>query len=115
MTDRINAWYAPSGALITDAPVPGCDMPLLNDDSARFYTGPYMVAESMSLSTAKTIASALGLVFRDADQAHRERIHAEIAEDIDRAICHGDGNDRAAPAVLTAIAAGRIRHLTINY
>lgn len=46
---------------------------------------------------------------RAADQAHRERIHAEIEEDIRRAVVtdHFD--------LIAAIAAGRIRHLTINY
>ena len=46
---------------------------------------------------------------RAADQSHRERIHAEIEADL----------LRAAPTyfddIIRAIAAGRIRHLTINY
>lgn len=59
--ESISAWYGPGGALVTDQPVPGCDMPLMTEDCQKFYGGPYMVAESMSKSTARTIAEALGL------------------------------------------------------
>jgi hypothetical protein len=49
---------------------------------------------------------------RAADQAHRERIHAEIANDL-------DDIDKTGPlsifGIVDAIAAGRIRHLSINY
>jgi len=57
------AWYGPGGALMTNAPVPGCSMTKLDDDMAKFYGGPYMIAESMSKRTARTIARALRLEF----------------------------------------------------
>jgi hypothetical protein len=46
---------------------------------------------------------------RAADQAHRERIHAEIAADL------GCLSIPGIPSLVESIAAGRIRHLTINY
>jgi hypothetical protein len=53
-----------------------------------------------------------GYVLND-DQAHRERIHAEIAEGLFTFASSMTSDD--GERVIDAIAAGRIRHLTINY
>jgi hypothetical protein len=54
---------------------------------------------------------------RQADHAHRERIHAEINADFHReaAIAHDERTIPEVWKITQAIAAGRIRHLTINY
>lgn len=52
---------------------------------------------------------------RRANQAHRERIHAEIEADIDLEFDEADRGADWSHTVTQAIAAGRIRHLTINY
>jgi hypothetical protein len=46
---------------------------------------------------------------RSADQAHRERIHAEVLADLEQL------RHYSTIYAVEAIAAGRIRHLTINY
>jgi hypothetical protein len=51
---------------------------------------------------------------RAADEAHRKRIHEEIADDLDAQSFCG-AMEWSAYGVVKTIAAGRIRHLTINY
>jgi hypothetical protein len=67
------------------------------------------MTEQDRISASKAQAEAIAATRRDADEAHRERIHAEIAVDL-RSVQNED-----FPGVVDAIAAGRIRHLTINY
>ena len=50
---------------------------------------------------------------RAADQAHRESIHAEIVEDLERELTPLEGMGWAAG--VDVIASGRIRHLSITY
>lgn len=57
-------WFGPGGALITDAPVEGLTLAKMSPVQARFYGGSYLIAESMSFSTAQRIAAALGLRFK---------------------------------------------------
>jgi len=63
--------------------------------------------ERVRLAQAQAQAIAEG-------KARRERIHAEIAEDLESQSVRG-AMDWAGPCIVEAIAAGRIRHLTINY
>lgn len=51
----------------------------------------------------------IAAVQRIADEAHRERIHVEIVEDLKANGSNSYDDD------VEAIAAGRIRHLTIQY
>jgi hypothetical protein len=64
-----------------------------------------------------TWAAALAPPTREDDAAHRERIHAEINADFHReaAIAHDERTIPEVWQITQAIAAGRIRHLTINY
>ncbi len=53
--------YGPGGALVTDdEPDPRLRVPRLCDETARYYGGRYLIAESMSHSTAKRLAHLLG-------------------------------------------------------
>ena len=73
------------------------------------------MTEQDRIAASKAQAEAIAATRRAADQAHRERIHAEIARDINEAVELGDRDGTEGDAVTDAIAAGRIRHLTINY
>lgn len=70
------------------------------------------VAEERARADAELRAKEEADAKRAADEAHRERIHAEIVDDLIPATV----NDRTiAMELCKAIAAGHIRHLTINY
>ncbi len=60
------------------------------------------------MNTQEQVAESVIASARAAEEAHRERIHAEIADDISLP------RDMATQ-IVDAIIAGRIRHLTINY
>ena len=71
------------------------------------------MTEQDRIAASKAQAEAIAATKRAADEAHRERIHAEIADDI---FVHGKWvSTDDARNILDAIFAGRIRHLTINY
>jgi hypothetical protein len=72
------------------------------------------MTEQDRISASKAQAEAIAATRRDADEAHRERIHAEIAEDLESQSLRG-AMDWAGPCIVETIAAGRIRHLAINY
>lgn len=52
--------YGPGGCLVSDVPVPGITHELEDPDTAKFYTAPHFVAESMSETTARNLANRLG-------------------------------------------------------
>ena len=70
--------------------------------------------EQDRIAASKSQAEAIAATKRAADDAHRERIHAEIAADLGRLSIPGLP-DVYIPSLMRSIAAGRIRHLTINY
>lgn len=49
----------PGGALVCDREIEGVTQKL-DADSARFYGGPYMLAETVTLGAARVIAAAMG-------------------------------------------------------
>ena len=59
----ISAHYGPGGSLSVDKLPPELDGLLheLSPEAAEFYGGRYLIAESMSIHTARAIAKALGL------------------------------------------------------
>jgi hypothetical protein len=59
------------------------------------------------LATVRRVASSESI--SAADQAHRERIHAEIVQDFRELGVEMD------PVIADYISHGRIRHVTINY
>ena len=67
------------------------------------------MTEQDRVAASKAQAEAIAATKRAADQAHRERIHADISADFDWL------GAVASVEIVRAIAAGRIRHLTINY
>ena len=68
---------------------------------------------TMATPTAvDTWAAALAPPKREDDEAHRERIHAEIEADFEALAGMTRGE---AAHVARLIDGGRIRHLTINY
>ena len=71
------------------------------------------MTEQDRIAASKAQAEAIAATKRAADQAHRERIHAEIETDIDSMPL--DEYREYLPQLVEAIAAGRIRHLTIDY
>ena len=75
------------------------------------------MTEQDRIAASKSQAEAIAATKRATDQAHRERIHAEINADFHREAAI-EVDERTIPEVwkiTQAIAAGRIRHLTINY
>jgi hypothetical protein len=60
---KICAWYSSGGALVTMEPAAGVTSDRLSAESASFYKGSYLIAESMSQSAAKAIAESLGLAY----------------------------------------------------
>ena len=74
-----------------------------------------------------TWAAALAPPTREEDEAHRQRVHAEIIRDLSccligeyagaERLCvyDEDGNEFGWGAIVDAIAAGRIRHLKVIY
>jgi hypothetical protein len=64
------------------------------------------------MNTQEQVAESVIASARAAEEAHRERIHTEIADDL-------DAIDKTGPldlfSIVGAIAAGRIRHLAITY
>lgn len=59
---KVCSWYGPGGALVTMDEVPGVTTKL-DEGAAKYYHGSYMIAESMSISAARTISDALGLYY----------------------------------------------------
>lgn len=52
--------------MVTDTRVAGLDLNPLDGDSQAYYGGRYLIAESMNEATARAVAAALGLAWRDA-------------------------------------------------
>lgn len=61
-------WRGPGGALISDREVPGVTQ-RLDESTAKFYGGDYMVGETITMSAAKVIAAALGFAYSDRGDA----------------------------------------------
>ena len=72
------------------------------------------MTEQDRIAASKSQAEAIAATKRAADEAHRKRIHEEIADDLDAQSFCG-AMEWSAYGVVKTIAAGRIRHLTINY
>ena len=71
--------------------------------------------EQDRIAASKVQAEAIAATKRAADQAHRERVHQEIMDDMMMAREGATDPLVHAARITIAIAAGRIRHLTINY
>lgn len=63
-TGKARFHYGPGGALVSDKEIAGITQ-MLDDSSAVYYGGHFMVGESMTESCARRIADLLGGEFED--------------------------------------------------
>lgn len=63
---RIKCWMSVGCALVTDDPIPGCDLVPLLPNTASFLGAKYRLADSLSPASARLIASALDLELLEA-------------------------------------------------
>lgn len=60
------------GALMADRQIKGLTNGPMNDDSAGYYGGRWMICETLSESAARAIAAALGMTWSDAPTTDKD-------------------------------------------
>jgi hypothetical protein len=64
----MNCIYGPGGALVCDEQPTDLPAQRLDDSSAGFYGGRFLIAESMSFATAEAIAAKFGMAISETKQ-----------------------------------------------
>ena len=73
MKDNIKSWSGAGGSLMVSEPIPGVTQEI-NGDTERFYGGKHFIGETITLSTARAISTAMGWEYQEQPEHSVEEI-----------------------------------------